>query len=440
MKDLKDSAREIFLESLKSLSVESLIEKKIQAHGSKLILNEKEIDLSPYRSVVLLGIGKASISMAEAMESLIGDRLTFGFLVSDHRSKIKVKSKVVVGGHPTPDSQSVLAGKRLIETIQSLDSDSLIIFLISGGGSALAEVPIFDEITLNELQDLNRLLVNCGAAIQEINCIRKHLSRIKGGRLGYLARKFSSIAIYLSDVNPGDVRSIASNPILEDGSSIGEVLRVIEKYDLRERLPQSIAQIIDQGRLTELPRGWFDSDGEKETLLLADNFTVIDIAGEAARNAGFVVEADKNNQEGNYRDVAENLIDQLKRLQSEFPDKNVCVVSGGEVSCPVSGDGLGGRNQEFVLYSAARLEEQNLDSSIGVLSCGTDGIDGNSNAAGAMATGEMIRRAKKIGLEASDFIRRNDSHTFFSIMGGLIQTGPAGNNLRDLRLFLSQPA
>lgn len=439
MKDLKESARQIFLHTLKSLSVENLIKRKVEVRGNDMTLGGKSIDLSKFNNIVVLAIGKASISMTKALEILLEDRLRPGLLVSDHISDIKVKSEIIVGGHPTPDSQSLNAGKRLIEIIQSLNSDSLIVFLISGGGSALVELPISDEITLGDIQGLNRTLVNCGASIHEINIVRKHLSRIKGGRLGYLAKDLPCIAIYLSDVNPGDIRSIASNPLLPDNATLEEFHRVVEMYKLKERLPERITRIIDEKRLPALPHSWSSSTGSMEILLLADNHEVIDVAGEAARQSGFVVAIDRDNQEGHYPRVAETLINQLKKLQSEFPDKRVCIVSGGEVSCPVEGDGLGGRNQEFVLYSAARLSEQYLDSKTAVLSCGTDGIDGNSNATGALATDDMIHAAKKLGLDASDFIRRNDSHTFFSIMGGLIQTGPAGNNLRDLRLFLSSP-
>lgn len=436
MKNLKEEAEHIFLATLKALDLKQLVNSKLKLDKDILHLNDDSVDLKDFKEIVLIGFGKASLTIGEALEEMLGDRITRGLLVCDRRHELRLKSEVIIAGHPLPDRNSLLAGKKILDLLQTTTPDSLILFVVTGGGSATIEQAISDDVSLDDLQDLNRLLVNCGATIREINIVRKHLSRIKGGRLGYLARERSSVALFLSDVNPGDLRSIASNPLLPDEVKLEEFLDILEKYGLEEKLPSSILNLIDKGEIPELPGAW-GSDKKSINLLLADNLDAIAAAARIARARGFEVETDTRFTEGDYKAVSRELIKALSAMRERFPGRPVCLVSGGEVSCPVSGDGMGGRNQEFVLYTALELSAL-AGGRIAVLSCGTDGIDGNSPAAGAVADSDLAKEAGARGIDATDFLARNDSHSFFKAFGGLVYTGPTGNNVRDVRLFLAE--
>ncbi|HEX5731346.1 MAG TPA: DUF4147 domain-containing protein [Blastocatellia bacterium] len=435
MKNLKEEAEQIFFATLNALDLKLLVNKNLKLEDNTLHLKDEEIKLKDYRDLFLIGFGKASLTIAAAVEGLLGERITRSLLVSDAPHELKLKSEIIIAGHPLPDQNSLLAGKRILELVQAAPPDSLIIFIVTGGGSALVEQPISHDVTLEDLRELNRLLVNSGATIREINVVRKHLSQIKGGRLGYLARNNSSIRLFLSDVNPGDLRSIASNPLLPDEVELDDFFDILERYKLADRLPRSILEIIRKGEIGELPREWA-YEKKSINLLLADNHDAIRLAAEIARRKGFHVETDLRFSEGDYKAVSMELIKTLLALKERFPDEPVCLVSGGEVSCPVKGDGVGGRNQEFVLYTAIELSRID-DFEACALSCGTDGVDGNSPATGAVADAETIRLALRLGLDPVVFLERNDSHSFFELVGGAVYTGPTGNNVRDLRLLIA---
>jgi glycerate 2-kinase len=435
MKNLREEAEHIFFATLNALDLRLLINKNIKLEADTLHVKSESLDLKDHKEILLIGFGKASLTIGAALEELLGSRIGKAILVSDSSHKLNLESEVVIAGHPLPDQKSLLAGNRILEAVKGAASDALIIFVVTGGGSTLVEQPISPDVTLEDLRNLNRLLVNCGATIREINIVRKHLSQIKGGRLGYLARKNSSIAIFLSDVNPGDLRSIASNPLLPDEVKLEEFFAVIEKYRLEQRLPRSVLALIGKGEIQELPCAW-RNERKSINLLLADNLDAINLAADIAREKGFYVETDTAHFEGDYKYVSGELIKSLLTMKARFPDRPACLISGGEVSCPVIGDGIGGRNQEFVLYTA--LELSKLDNlSVTVLSCGTDGIDGNSPATGAVADPHLIREAQARGINPVDFLKRNDSHSFFKLVGGLVLTGPTGNNVRDLRILIA---
>jgi glycerate 2-kinase len=437
MKNLKEEAKQIFLATLRSIDLEAVIKQKVNISGDSLIVAGKKIDLSQYKEVTLVGLGKASLRMGAILEEMLGERIGKGILVTNHRERLKLKSEIIVGGHPLPTAESLAAGERILEMVEQCSPDSLIIFLISGGGSALVEAPASPDITLEDLQSLNQILISCGASIREINTVRKYLSRIKGGRLGLAASHAGCIALYLSDVNPGDLRSIASNPLLPESVTIQDFLNVIEAYRLNDRLPATVSAYIKRKEEDHPQKEWRWDASRCVTELLLDNRDAMEVAAEVARRRGFQVAIDSDHAEGGYERVADELIEMLLELRSRSRGKPVCLISGGEVSCPVRGKGTGGRNQEFVLYSAAQLEKFGFDSSIAVLSCGSDGIDGNSTAAGAAADAQMVREAARRGLDATVYIKANDSHTFFKQAGGLVSTGPTGNNVRDLRIFLA---
>jgi glycerate-2-kinase len=437
MSYLTELAKLVFLETLSAIEPDSKLKEKLRIEDGSFSAGGELIPLTAFREVVLLGIGKASMTMGAAVESLLGNRITRGLLVTNHRLDIDVKSEVIVGGHPVPTHESVKAAEAMIELAQSCGPDTLSLFLISGGGSSLVEIPFSPDISLEDLQKTNQILISCGASIHEINVVRKNLSGIKGGQLGHLARKSKRVGLYISDVNPGDLYSIASNPLLPEVSEPAAFFAVLNKYELKERLPRAVRKVVDQLDPVRLINDENSKDEDPLAVLVMDNTDALRAAADAASRQGFLVEVVNDVIEGPYQAVADALIARLLSLKSRESGP-VCLVSGGEVSCPVRGGGVGGRNQEFVLYSALQLARLGIGSEVAVLSCGTDGIDGNSTAAGAVADGTSTVRAAQLGEDATSYIVANDSHTFFKKTGGVVVTGPTGNNVRDVRVLMTR--
>lgn len=438
MADLKEIAKRVFLGTLRAIEPDCAIKQRLRVDGETLTVGAQQIALSAYDEVVLIGMGKASLKMGAAAEALFGDRIKRGILVTDRRSNVPVRSEVLVAGHPLPDANSLIAGERILELVRCCGAGSLIVFLISGGGSSLVETPVSPRISLEDLRLTNQFLVGCGATIREINIIRKSLSRIKGGRLGRLAGTLTCVGLYISDVNPGDLGSIASNPLLPEKVEVDDFFDVVNKFKLMDELPASVASLMRQGDSISLSDEQSVTAKRPVTELVLDNSSAVHAAAKLAKQSGFRVEVDADMVEGEYRAVAERSVNRLLNLKSSFPNERVCVISGGEVSCSVRSDGIGGRNQEFVLYSAARLADSGVLEGAAVLSCGTDGIDGNSKAAGAVADPELVIKAGQRGADAAIFISSNDSNSFFKQAGGLVVTGPTGNNVRDLRVLMAQ--
>jgi glycerate-2-kinase len=444
MNDLKQEALEIFLRTLDAIDVKSVFDQMVRVEGDILVACESRIDLSRYEEVVAVGVGKASVKMAQALVAALGSRVSRGVVVTGEQGVVGVapEIEVVVGGHPVPTEGSLRGGQRLLEVVERCGPGSLIIFLISGGGSALAESPVSPNVSLEDLMALNQILITCGATIQEINTIRKRVSRIKGGGLGRTAseRGAEYIALYISDVNPGDLLSIASNPVLPETSAAESALRIVRRYSLSERLPVSVMKVLEDSEYVGASLPVVESS-LLGTILLCDNRVAVEAAARIAQELGFWPSICEDLREGDYKDIANTMMERLCDVRSRFSDRRVCLISGGEASCVVSGSGVGGRNQEFVLYSAAKLAEQwSGTEAIAVLSCGTDGIDGNSPAAGAVSDQRCIVEAIRTGIDPRRYLRENDSFSFFSKTGGLVVTGLTGTNVRDIRIMLAAPS
>jgi glycerate-2-kinase len=285
------------------------------------------------------------------------------------------------------------------------------------------------------LQELNRILVECGATIEEINLIRKQFSAVKGGKLRRWMKSSKAIALFALDVNAGDLKTLASNPLFPEAEAGDRVQAIIKRYELADHLPR-LFQLL---RASFLPASLEIDENIESSLdafLLAENAEVINAAGRAAHRLGFSVWLDRSDNEAAYQETAARLISVVADMKKANPGRAVCVVSGGEVACPVKGRGFGGRNQEFVLYCAMKLREASLGEAV-VLSCGTDGIDGRSIAVGAIARASQPAIAKLVDLRLHDYFQASDTTSWFNEFGGLLVTGPTGNNLRDLRLILS---
>jgi hydroxypyruvate reductase len=440
---MKEQARDIFLRTLAQIDARAVVRAHVALEGERLTLCGEVFDLSLYPKISVIAFGKAALAMASALHELLGPRITSGIVVThalppQHPLREARNFVLIEGGHPVPNPGSLEGAQRIMDELRLADDRTLVIFLVSGGGSALIEKPLEDAITLDDLQHLNRVLVTAGATIAEINAVRKHLSALKGGRLAALAYPARQVTLYISDVNPGDLSSLASNPTGPDETTVEDVYRVIERYALLPRLPERIARLLRERRLRETPKPGDPIFSRSSYHLLMDNRTALHAAAEIAASLGFRVSVDPEPYEGYYRDVADHLLAHLIALRDAHRGEPVCLIAGGEVSCPVRGSGIGGRNQEFVLYVALRLPELAAGGEIAVLSAGTDGIDGISPAAGAVADATTIARARALGLDPERFLQENDSYTFFHHLGDAVITGPTGNNVRDLRIFLAR--
>jgi glycerate 2-kinase len=434
MSDLEKAARAILFETLRAVDLPTIIGRRVRRDGEMLLVDDKSYDLSRFAEVILIGIGKASLQMGYAIESLLGAKLTKGLLVTNRREPLPFTSEVIVAGHPLPDSNSLRAGKRAIEILSNCVPESLLIFLISGGGSSLFESPISDEITLEDLRQLNQILVECGATIEEINTVRKQFSTIKGGKLRNYMNLGEVVVFLASDVNAGDFKTLASNPLFPEKSQPGRFEVIVERYRLADKLPRLFEQVHKFIRPATPEQAKQDAV-RVEPFLLAENTDVVAAAGRVAGELGYAVQTDQDDHEEPYETTAARLVAMVAGLRAANPRRKVCVVSGGEVSCPVKGQGFGGRNQEFALHCALSLQEARLPDSL-VLSCGTDGIDGRSVAIGAIAQTSLLEKLRIDSATTRPYFQSSDTASWFYEYGGLLVTGPTGNNLRDFRIIL----
>ena len=336
------------------------------------------------------------------------------------------------GGHPTPNAESIQAANAILRTLDAQPASALVIFLLSGGGSSIVEKPIDDEISLDDLIATYRALVHSGAPIAEINAIRKHLSAVKGGRLAQAAFPAQQVSLLVSDVPDNTPDALASGPTMPDSTSVEDCFRIAEKYDLLKQFPQSTRELVRAacaGRDAEVRRSRPSSARAGGRCL--SNQTAIEEASLAAERAGFVVHVDNSCDDWDYERAADYLLGSSAR--TEQASTPVCLISGGEVTVKVTNGGVGGRNQQFALACAAKIAGENIT----VLSAGTDGVDGNSPAAGAVVDGSTITRAQSRGLNADAAIDKFDAYPFFKALGDTIEIGPTGNNLRDLRILLA---
>ncbi len=338
-------------------------------------------------------------------------------------------------GHPVPDAGSLAAARAILDLLAAADANTLVFFLLSGGGSALVELPLHPGVTLSDLQELYRLLVQCGAPIDEINAVRKHVSAVKGGRLAAAAPAAMKLTIGVSDVPDGRESALASGPTLPDPTTTADACRVIEQYGLMPKLPAAFRDIFSRPeQIPETPKPGDPAFANSHFVLLLGSSDLLNSARQAAEEKECIVVCDNSTDDWPIAEAADHLLGRLERLRNANPGHRVAVIADGEVSSPVTGDGVGGRNSAFVLNCVEKI----AGKKVAVLSAGTDGKDGSSPAAGAVADGTTLDRASAANLDPRDFERRSDSYNFFRQLGDAIETGPTGNNLRDLRILLAE--
>ena len=437
--DLKSAARQIFQQTLAGIDIAETLRRKLARQGPRIHCAGKHFDLAHYKQIKIIALGKAAPAMAEGLaEILAPDFSAGGILVASAPPPRRLNNfQEFISGHPVPNEQSFAAARAILEMLRASDRpDTLIFFLLSGGGSSLVELPLDLQIPLEDFQSLHRALVGCGASINEINSVRKHLSAVKGGRLAAAAPNATKITLSVTDVPEGRESALASGPTLPDPTTADDARRVVEQYSLREKLPPSIAsKFSTPNELAETPK-------PQDVAFLNAHFEIIlgmhDLFHHAHINSeglGFLTICDNTTDDWPIPRATDFLLNDLARLAKEHPDQPVAIIADGEVSSPVIGNGIGGRNSAFVLDCVNKIAGQR----IAVLSAGTDGIDGISPAAGAVADGETLARASAAKLDPQDFTRRSDSYNFFNALSDAVITGPTGNNLRDLRILLLGP-
>jgi glycerate 2-kinase len=430
-RELRETARSIFFKSLAEASIAKGFARHVHWEGGVLRVREDLYDLHSYSRVVVVSIGKAGHTMVEALRDQVGDSLE-GIVASSVEPGVQVRGfRYFRGGHPTPNEESVLAASAMLRTLEAQNAASLVIFLVSGGGSSIVEKPIDDDVSLADLVATYRALVLSGAPIAEINAVRKHLSAIKGGRLAKAASPAQQVSLLVSDVPDGTPDALASGPTMPDSTTVEDCYRIAAKYDLLRQFPQSTRALLEHRALEETPKSDDPAFVRVRWWPVLSNQTAIEEARDAAERAGLIVQVDNSCDDWDYEKAADYLLARVRELRKQFSP--VCLISGGEVTVKVTNGGTGGRNQQFALACAEKIAGENIT----VLSAGTDGIDGNSPAAGAVVDGSTVARAKEKGLDVRTSIERFDAYPFLSAIGDAIEIGPTGNNLRDLRILIA---
>jgi glycerate 2-kinase len=373
-----------------------------------------------------LGIGKAAIPMLDALVERIP--LAGGLAVTKFAARdVSGLYPVIEGGHPIPDARSLHAGERVLEFVSSLRENDTLVCLISGGGSALVTA---SYVPLEDLQTLTALLLSSGARIDEINILRRQLDRLKGGGLAR-ATKAKVISLILSDVIGNPLEAIASGPTAPDPTTAKDALAVIEKYHLEQQIPSSINHVLNATRDRRKPQASIFN--RVQNIIIGDNKLAAQAALKQAEREGIQAEILTNELQGEAREVGRDLAHRL-RADSSTKAPPFCWIAGGETTVTIQGTGKGGRNQELAL---AAVDELTGLQDVMLIALATDGDDGPTDAAGAVATGESAHRAELLGLEAADHLSRNDAYPFFEALGDLLKTGPTGTNVNDL-IFLCQ--
>jgi hydroxypyruvate reductase len=429
--EMRVTARHLFEQALAEASIDRAFERHVECEHGVLRIRQDLYDLNSYSRVLVIALGKAAHPMVHSLEMQAGSQFE-GIVATSVEPASQIRGfRYFRGGHPTPNSESLRAAGAMLKSLHTLNASSLAVFLLSGGGSSICEKPVDDEISLDDLIVTYRALVHSGAPIAEMNTIRKHLSAVKGGRLALAASGALQVSLLVSDVPEHAPDALASGPTMPDPTSVAECYGVAQKYELLPQFPASVRELFERHALEETPKSDDLAFSRSRWWTLLSNASLLEAAQQEAERQRFIVEVDNSCDDWDYNRAADYLLKRVRALQQA--ESRVCLISGGEVTVKVTEDGTGGRNQQFALACAEKIAGENIT----VLSAGTDGIDGNSPATGAVVDGTTIARAQARGLDAEAHLRGFNAYPFFEALGDAIVTGPTGNNLRDLRLLLA---
>jgi glycerate 2-kinase len=437
----KKLASQIFLRAMASIDVHRTMLARVKQESGSLVCSDaasgQQAQVPLTRPPFVIAVGKAAGRMAVALHQILVGEIHAGLVVAPTGPAVRLEGfRYVLGGHPYPNSGSLEGAEAAIELLSGLDAQDLVIFLISGGGSAIFENPLDPEVTLADLVEFYRVLVTGGLPIEQINVLRKHVSAVKGGRLALHACPARQLTIYISDVPEHLDSMVASGPTMSDPSTIEECYEIARNNGLVDKFPAPIRRHFGDRSLEETPKPDDPRFNRSHYFRLLSNRDAVEAARSAAEKMGLVAEVDGGSWDEDFRQVADASSAALEELAARNRGHPVCLVVGGEVTCPVTGRGAGGRNQAFVLYAAGLVAGRNRV----VLSAGTDGRDGNSPATGAVADGQTLARAQAHGLDPARYLADSDSYHFFRTLGDTLEIGYTDNNVRDLRLWLDLEA
>ncbi len=431
-REMRDRVRGMFDHALGECSIPRAFSRKLHHDHRYMKVGDELYDLAAFARALVVSIGKAGHSMAEALASIVGTGLSGVIATSQAPPAQLFGFRYFAGGHPLPNEDSLRAGEAILRMVSALTPETLVIFLISGGASAIAEKPISSAISLADVVQTYKALVHSGAPIAEINAIRKHLSALKGGRLALAAAPAYQLSVLVSDVPDHSPDALASGPTMPDSTSIEDCYRIAERYKMLPRFPAPVRTLFERRKLQETPKAGDPAFAHSHYVTVLSNASAVHAAVESAVLSGFAVEVDNSCDDSDYRHAADHLLTRLRELRQGV--SRACLISGGEVTVKVgSPSGVGGRNQQFALYCAEKIAGERIT----VLSAGTDGIDGNSSAAGAVADGSTAERAQQRGLDLAAALTQFDAFPLFDALGDAVMTGATGNNVRDLRILLA---
>jgi len=432
LREMRARVQEMFDHALLECSIPHAFSRQVLYDGEHLRIGKDLYDMGSFERVLVVSIGKAGHTMADAFSNILGTGLTGVIACPNPPAAQLFGFRYFIGGHPLPNGDSLRAGDAILRLVAGSSPRTLAVFLISGGASAIAEKPISDDISLADVIETYKALVHSGAPIAEINAVRKHLSALKGGRLARAASPACQVSVLVSDVPENSLDALASGPTMPDTTTVADCHAIAERYDLLRRFPDRVRVLFQRDLLEETPkRGDAAFEHSRYTTVLS-NATASNSALESAMEGGFTVEIDNGCDDWDYQRAADHLLGRLRHSQQSGP--RACVISGGEVTVQVGAkSGVGGRNQQFAMYCAQQIAGER----IAVLSAGTDGIDGNSPAAGAVVDGSTMERAKQRGFDAATALAEFNAYPLLDAIGDAIVTGPTGNNVRDLRILLA---
>jgi glycerate 2-kinase len=424
-----ESISRILAAAINAVEAGAAVERFVRLSGDILQVAGREYHLADFRSVRLLGIGKAALAMSIPLAKVLGSRLDAGLIVTKYAPAMPGSPlTILTGGHPVPDVRSLEAGQRTLEFLSTLDQNDLLICLISGGGSALLAAPL-EGVTLEDLQALTAALLACGGSIDEINLLRRRLERIKGGGLVCLSKGATILSLILSDVVGNPLEAIASGPTAPDPATRADAMALLNKYELRGKIPASLAAMLEQN--PETPKPGDVLFAKVQNAIVGSGLLAAQAALAQAGIEGFNPYLLRIDLQGEARQAAFELATFLRQAKrtGDPVARPACIVAAGETTVSLHGKGLGGRNTELALAAAIELADF---PGVLLVTLATDGEDGPTDAAGAVVTGDSYRRAAGMNLHPDDFLARNDSYTFFAALDDLLKPGPTGTNVNDL--------
>lgn len=438
IENMRKDARSIFMAGLGAVEPGAAIERFVLRKDDQLWIDERMYDLSRFDHLYVVGAGKAGAPMAAAIEDILGAKITKGAINVKYGHVLPLdRIELVEAGHPLPDQNGQHGSRIMLEILSMAGKEDLVICLISGGGSALLPLPCH-PLSLEDKQLTTDALLSCGAKINEINAIRKHMSRLKGGRLAQIAHPATLICLVLSDVVGDDLDVIASGPTVPDPSTFRDCMDIFTRYQILNQLPEAVIRHFETGishMIAETPKPDDPIFKGIQNLIVGNNTQALAAARNKAEGLGYHTIVLSSLIEGETRDVARMhtaIAREIIRTKQPLPSP-ACIISGGETTVTLKGSGKGGRNQEFALAGAMDIAGE---SNIVVLCAGTDGTDGPTDAAGAFADSETVSRARALDMDPARYLANNDAYHFFKPLGDLFITGPTNTNVMDLRIII----